>query len=144
MGFMSLTSMFRRRGGSSGPLPPSNIFPYYGVASADLTQEQKNGEFIKGLTYRGPTASRANPSFTLNTPSGSNLTMFYAYPVEYGEATFLDVQSNFQGGWDGAHGDYGSTMGPIIVPVDFNGAVVNFYLYQTDWPELGQVEWSVT
>lgn len=143
MGFMSISSMFRRRGGAAAP-PPSNILPYFGVASVNLTQAQKNGAFIKGLTNRGPTASRVNPSFTLNAPSGSGLTMYYAYPVSYGEATFLDIQSNFQGGWDGAHGDYGSTMGPIIVPVDFNGTTVNFYLYQTDWEELGQVEWSVS
>jgi hypothetical protein len=70
--------------------------------------------------------------------------MYYAYPVSYGEADFLDIESNFQGGWDGAHGDYGQTLGPIIVPVDFNGTTVNFYLYQTDYDELGSVTWRAT
>lgn len=141
MGFMSINSMFRRRGSNA---PPSNITPYYGVASANLTQAQKNGTFIKSLANRGYTPDRLNPSFTLSAPSGSKLTMYYAYPVSYGEATFTDVASNFQGGWDGAHGDNGNTLGPIIVPVDFNGTTINFYLYQTDWPELGTVEWKVT
>lgn len=142
MGFMSITSMFRRRGGA--PLPPSNILPYYGLASVNTPMSGKNSDFIKALQFRGPNASRVNPSFTLDAPAGSSMSMFYAYPVEYGEATFLDIQSNFQGGWDGAHGDYGSTLGPIVVPVNFNGAIVNFYLYQTDWEDLGRVEWSVS
>lgn len=144
MPFMSVSSMFRRRGGAVVPPPPTNILPYYGVAPWDITQAQKNGNFIKGLSTRGPTANRLNNSFTLNTPSGSGLTMYYAYPVSYGEAEFLDVESNFQGGWDGAHGDYGNTLGPIIVPVDISGTIINFYLYQTDYDELGSIEWRAT
>lgn len=146
MGFMSINSLFRRRGGGGvPPPPPSNILPYYGVAPQYMTQEEKNSDFIKGLTYRGPTADRLNPGFSLNAPSGSGLGMFYAYPVEYGEAVFTNItDGGFQGGWDGAQGDPFTLYGPLIVPVNFDGAIVNFYLYQTDWEDLGEIEWSVT
>lgn len=136
MGFMSISSRFRRRMDDA-------IYPYFGTAPWDLTQPQKNGAFIKSLGSRGLTADRNNASFTLDCPSGSGLTMYYAYPVAYGQATFLDVESTFEGGWDGASGDWGQTLGPIIVPVDINGVMVDFYLYQTDFEELGSVEWSV-
>lgn len=143
MGFMSLTSVFRRRG-SNVPLPPSNIFPYFGLGPASMSQSEKNSDFIKGLQYRGTEASRNHSGFVLDAPSNSGMSMCYAYPVSYGQATFLDVESNFQGGWDGAHGDYGSTLGPIVVDVNFDGAIVPFYLYQTDWEDLGRVLWSVS
>lgn len=143
MGFMSIQSLFKRRAASGvGQPQPSNIFPYFGVAQT-RTQAQKDGAFILSLPSRGPTASRANPSFTLNAPT-ADLTMYYAYPVSYGEATFLDIASNFQGGWDGAHGDFGATLGPIIVTVLISGVPVSFYLYQTDYANLGSVQWSAT
>jgi hypothetical protein len=143
MGLMSMisVSVFRTSEGVTSP-EPTNILPYYGV-SAVVDQSAKTGDFILALPHRGPTPDRLNPSFILNAPT-PDLTMYYAYPVAYGEATFLDVQANFQGGWDGAHGDYGSTLGPLIVPVTIDGHVVNFYLYQTDWEGLGEIEWSVS
>lgn len=149
MSFMSLQPSFWRRATQDGGAPPpSNIYPYYGVA-VDPGQPSKNSAFILGLAYRGPNADRTFPSpgFSLDAPTGSNLSMFYAYPVSYGEAVFTDLSpggGGFQGGWDGAHGDYGSTLGPIIVPVTISGTVVNFYLYQTDYSELGQMTFSVS
>lgn len=144
MAFMSLVSSFRRRSGGGSTPAPTNILPYYGVANAFLTQAQKNGTFIKGLANRGPTPDRLNPNLTLNAPTGSGLAYYYAYPVSYGEAIFTDTSNGYQGGWDGAHGDNGNTLGPIVVPVNLNGTVVNFYLYQSDWEELGQMTFTVT
>jgi hypothetical protein len=73
--------------------------------------------------------------------------MYYAYPVSYGQAVFTDITpivgSNFQGGWDGAHGDSGGTLGPIIVQVNINGTNVPFYFYQTDYPNNGEMLWKV-
>lgn len=137
MSFMCVTSKFRRRA-SAG------ILPYYGLGPWDIPQSSKNEALIKSLSNRGPTASRENPSFTLDAKTGSGMTMYYAYPVAYGEATFLDVESNFEGAWDGALGDWGQTYGPIIVPVMVDGKSVDFYLYQTDYEELGSVEWRVS
>lgn len=138
MGFMSIASRFRRHAVAAA------ITPYFGLGPWEIPQEAKNGDFIKALSNRGPTASRLHPSFTLNAVTGSGNTFYYAYPVSYGEATFLDVESTFEGGWDGASGDWGQTLGPIIVPVDIDGVMIDFYLYQTDYEELGLVEWSVS
>lgn len=138
MALNSLLSVFRRR---AAPVQ-QDIFPFFGVA-APVAQSAKNSAFILALTGRGPTASRQCPSFTLDS-AGNNQTMYYAYPVSYGQAIFTDVAAGYQGGWDGAHGDYGQTLGPITVTVTINGSPVDFYLYQTDYPNLGSVEWSVT
>ncbi len=137
MGQNSLTSIFRRRVSQA---EPTNILPYFGVA-ATTTPAQKNAAFILALPSRGPTPSRANPSFTLNADTNAK-TMYYAYPVSYGQAVFTDIAAQFQGGWDGAHADFGQTLGPIIVPVMVGGVSVNFYLYETDYPNLGSIEWS--
>lgn len=118
-----------------------SIQPYYGVALDTVT---KDSAFIQSLPNRGPGANRffASPGFTLNATAG--LSMYYAYPTEYGLATFIDVSNGFAGGWDGAHGDNGSTLGPIIVNVDTGGGnIVPFYLYSTDWTGLGVMTWVV-
>lgn len=141
MGFSSLTSRFLRR---LAVEPDLDLRPYFGVASFETPMEQKNGDFIKSLTGRGPTESRVVPSMTLDSYTGSGFTMFFASPVQFGEVTFLDIESNFEGGWDGVHSDWGQTLGPIIVPVNLNGTVVDFYLYQTDFEEIGLVEWKVS
>lgn len=140
MGFSSITSRFIRRVLAETDL---DLRPYFGVASAWTPIEEKNSDFIKALAGRGPTESRVVPSMILNAPSNSGLGMYFASPVQFGEVVFLDVESNFEGGWDGVHNDWGQTFGPIIVPVDINGTMVDFYLYQTDFEDLGVVEWSV-
>jgi len=75
------------------------------------------------------------------------ITMYYAYPVSYGQAVFTDITpvggSYMQGGWDGAHGDAGNTLGPIVVNVTINSVVIPFYLYQTDYPNNGAMVWKV-
>lgn len=139
MGLYSLSSIFRRRTAAGAP---TDILPYFGVGLV-VPRAQKTSALILGLSGRGPTASRVCPSFTLATNDNQH-TMYYAYPVSYGQALFLDVAAGYQGGWDGATGDFGQTLGPIIVPVMVNGVSVDFYLYETDYPNLGSVEWSVS
>lgn len=118
------------------------MYPYAGIVdpSAPLTEA-----LILGLTIRGTQENRtggfttANP-LTLNS-QGSSQTMMYAYPASYGLATFLDVESNFPGGWDGA---MAPNTGPATVNVDINGQTVPFYVYKTDYPNLGPVNWAIT
>ena len=133
-----LRSIFRRRVVAGAP---AGILPYYGVATM-RSVASKTGAFILSLSNRGPTANRLNPSFFLDA-EGTD-TMYYAYPVSYGQATFTDLGAQLQGGWDGAHSDFGVTLGPIIVSVTIDGTPVPFYLYQTDYNNVGPVSWSVT
>lgn len=138
MGLNSAQSIFRRR---AAP-PSAALKPYFGVGPT-VTQANKNAALILALPSRGPTATRAHPSFTLDSRN-NNETMYYAYPKSYGQAVFTDVANGYQGGWDGAHGDFGQTVGPIEVSVTVNGVPTLFYLYETDYPNLGSVEWSAT
>lgn len=112
---------------------PSGVLPYFGTASASATMDSA---LILGLQFRGPTPDRLNPAFTLT--SGPNVSMYYAYPASYGFATFLDTDSQMEGGWDGAFFDTTGALGPITV--DVGGTP--YYLYKTDWPDLGLCHWK--
>ena len=118
------------------------IYPYAGIVNpaAPLTEA-----LILGLTIQGTVADRTG-GFTTANPlllesQGMSQTMMYAYPASYGFATFLDIESNFTGGWDGA---MAPAMGPATVNVTIGGNVVPFYVYKTDYPNLGPVTWSIT
>ena len=118
------------------------IYPYAGIVNpaAPLTEA-----LILGLTIRGTVEDRTG-GFTTANPlllesQGTSQTMMYAYPASYGFATFLDIESNFTGGWDGA---MAPAMGPATVNVTIGGNVVPFYVYKTDYPNLGPVTWSIT
>ena len=118
------------------------IYPYAGIVNpaAPLTEA-----LILGLTIQGTVADRTG-GFTTANPlllesQGMSQTMMYAYPASYGFATFLDIESNFTGGWDGA---VAPAMGPATVNVTIGGNVVPFYVYKTDYPNLGPVTWSIT
>jgi hypothetical protein len=110
------------------------ITPYYGVASTTAT---KDANLILSLTGRGPSAARQMNPCTMT--AGVGQSYYYAYPVSYGLATFIDLSNGFEGGMDGAHGDRGATLGPITVTV--NG--VAFYLYASDQSNLGTTNWNV-
>lgn len=120
------------------------ILPFFGVASYTAPRTEAT---ILGLQSRGPTPDRLNPVFSVT--SGPGTAYFYAYPVSYGEATFNEVNASGviiglgPGAWDGAHGDPLSEWGPVIVPVNIGGNSVDFYLYVSDWPDLGQTYWRV-
>ena len=118
------------------------IYPYAGIVNpaAPMTEA-----LILGLTIRGTVEDRTG-GFTTANPlllesQGMSQTMMYAYPASYGFATFLDIESNFTGGWDGA---MAPAMGPATVNVTIGGNVVPFYVYKTDYPNLGPVTWSIT
>ena len=118
------------------------IYPYAGIVNpaAPMTEA-----LILGLTIQGTVADRTG-GFTTANPlllesQGMSQTMMYAYPASYGFATFLDIESNFTGGWDGA---VAPAMGPAAVNVTIGGNVVPFYVYKTDYPNLGPVKWSIT
>ena len=118
------------------------IYPYAGIVNpaAPMTEA-----LILGLTIRGTVEDRTG-GFTTANPlllesQGMSQTMMYAYPASYGFATFLDIESNFTGGWDGA---VAPAMGPATVNVTIGGNVVPFYVYKTDYPNLGPVTWSIT
>ena len=138
MGFQSISARRRRTVHATGPAQP--VYPYYGVGNV-LSQAQKTGSMITSLQGRGAALNRTG-TFTLT--SGIGQTMYYAYPVSYGQAMFVDLAYGMSGGWDGAHGNNGLTMGPIIVSVVVNGVSTPFYLYQTDWDNIGTVDWSVS
>ena len=114
------------------------IYPYYGIASSTAPI---NAALILSLSGRGPNASRVMDALTLT--SGENESMYYAYPVSYGEATFLDIDSKMEGGWDGVFYNTTGALGPATVNVSLNGSTIPFYLYKTDWPDLGLCHWKV-
>lgn len=118
-----------------------SIFPYAGVASPNAVKDEN---LILGLTVRGTVANRTG-GFTSASPlvlnsTGMSQTLYYAYPVSYGLASFLDTVSNFTGGWDGAM----PQGGPATVNVTVDGVSVPFYLYQTDFPNLGTTDWAIS
>jgi hypothetical protein len=118
----------------------SSIAPFYSVGAV-VPMASKTSAFIQALSNRAVAGTRAA---TIVMTSSANQTMYYAYPVSYGQALFMDSTTGFTGGWDGVHGDGGMTMGPIIVDVDVSGTIVPFYLYETDWPNLGLMTWTIT
>ena len=119
---------------------PVPILPYYGVAPVNSV---KNAALITSLSGRGSVGDLV-AAFTLT--SGVNQTMFFAYPVSYGLARFEDQAAlGFYGGWDAATGDpLAGATGPATVNVTVGGVSVPFYLYQTDFPNLGTVTWHAT
>lgn len=114
------------------------IYPYYGVAASN---SQRNAALILSLPSRGPAGVRQmNPC---SMTSGVGQSYWYAYPVSYGLATFVDLSNNFEGGMDGAKGDGGISLGPITVNVTIDGQSIPFYLYQSDKSNLGLTNWNV-
>lgn len=94
------------------------------------------------MSGRGPNGDKTMSLLELTTGPGQS--MFYAYPASYGYATFLDLDSQMEGGWDGAFFMTTGDLGPITVNVNVAGVgVVPFYLYKSDWPNLGYTRWQV-
>jgi hypothetical protein len=129
----------------SGVVP---IKPFYGVA---LSTAAKTPSLITGLANRGPTGdSRLANIIGLN--STGNDSYYYAYPVSFGQANFMEVNSSGAiiglgyGGWDGAQGDPINLYGPVIVSnvVADGQPAQDFYLYESDWPTLGLSYWQVS
>ena len=133
MGFSSVTINAVRTGSSL-----LRIAPYYGTADVNSVQDEN---LILGLQFRGVGGTRLH-TFAIDNLGMSN-SMFYAYPKQFGLAEFLDVNSKFVGGWDGAAAP---AYGPVEVNVTIGGEVIPFYLYKTDHINLGAAainEWEV-
>lgn len=120
---------------------PTDLFvPVWGLSSQPVADEA----LVQGLQNRATTQPPTLvQDFTLNAPTGSNLYMYFAYPVSMGLVQFLDVDSQFVGGWDGANDNPYEVYGPITLNITTpSGAVVPFYVYRTDYSELGSVHWQ--
>lgn len=109
----------------------SNIAPYYGLNSATLATPT----MILSLSFRG-TVGSVVADFTLE--ASANEYFWWASPVSLGRVQFLDVDSGFIGGWDGANNDFENVFGPRVIEI--NG--INFYTYRTDWNGLGLCHWK--
>lgn len=114
--------------------------PYYGAGPATAVI---NAALVTALPNRGPATSRLMNPCVMTTGVGES--MYYAYPTSYGQALFTDNSNGFQGGMDGATGDPTlGAMGPLTINVMMNGVSTPFYVYKSDWPNLGIVSWNVS
>lgn len=118
-----------------------SVKPRYGMSTATVI----NKALIDSLTNYGPTAGVIDTTFTLNAPVGSGLYQYFAYPASYGHAQFLDLDSNFYGGWDGANDDPMNVFGPVLFDYDIGGGnMVPYYVYRTDYPDLTLSRWTAS
>ncbi len=111
------------------------VFPYAGIAAPGPITEA----LVLGLQQRGTVADKTG-GWSAQNPlvlesQGPQQTMYYAYPASYGTTKFLDTESQFVGGWDGANA-------PVYGPITIGVEGVLFYVYRTDYPNLGVVPWA--
>lgn len=111
------------------------IKPRYGLG----TVNQTSFSFYETLTELNST-NRAG-EFTLS--AGRHQKMYYVYPAAYGFARFIDVDSGFEGGWDGAQYFINLQRGPVTVTYNIAGKDVDFFIYETDYQNLGLANWRV-
>ncbi len=116
--------------------------PYYGLSPVEVATEA----VVIGLSGRFTAMPMTlTQDFTLNALTGSGNFMYFAYPTSLGLCQFLDVDSQFIGGWDGANNNPYDIYGPITLNITTpSGVVVPFYVYRTDYPELGNVHWTTS
>lgn len=118
---------------SAGDIPS---YPQYGLATYSVDTPEE----IDDLQYASATTE--NHEFTLTTGEGEY--GYFAYPADLGTATFVDQSVGMAGGWDGAtwpaDGSIGTTYGPLTVQKDG----VDWYVYRTDFANLGTKTFSVT
>lgn len=117
-----------------------NLFPIYDVGLHGLD----TGIELTNLNQTN--AHTNNFQLSLDVQNGYG---YLSYPTALGFATFTD-SNNFEGGWDGASwaegsiGDLpGEHYGPIVVQRDIAGNLVDYYIYRTDYPDIGQFTWQV-
>lgn len=131
-----------------GPINPPdcttttiNLYPVFDVAAHGIV----TGSGINALQQSR--TDTQNFLLNLNIQSGYG---YLAYPTALGLATFTD-ENGFEGGWDGASwapgsvGDgVGEHYGPITVQRDVSGQMISYYIYRTDFDNLGQLEFTVS
>ena len=131
-------SIMVRRSKPKPPPPvstPTAILPYYGVAPAQAI----TSDMVKSLQFRGSTPSRLE-TFILTLVKGQY--GYFAYPVSYGLATFVDRDNGQKGAWDGAVGN--RVLGPLTIDVDIDGFQIPFYVYRTDQTFDSTTRWRVS
>lgn len=119
--------------------------PIYGVGPIGV----RNDAGIKSTLTSEMATLNSNQSLTMNVRSGQY--GYLAYPVSLGLARFVETDNGSAGGtaggWDGAtwpdDGSIGTRFGPLTVAREQNGMIVNWYLYRTDLPSLGNKTWIV-
>ena len=131
MGFQSSQSAYK----------PSPFIIFWGLNAAEVPTE----EVVQSLQNRSIDPKTPYRTFTLNGGTTGGLYHYWASPVSAGEVEFLDVESGFTGGWDGAHNDIWNPelYGPVTIDVlTESGIVVPYYVYRTDHNDLGPVTWT--
>lgn len=114
-----------------------NGVPKYGVGNHLYDIDD-----IRALTHTSPTTR--NHTFAMQVPEGEY--GWFAYPAALGKATFIDSIVRIEGGWDGAtwpEGSIEASSGPVLVTMLHHGEYVDWYLYRTDFPGLGQIQFEV-
>lgn len=132
MGFQSVQLQYR-------PKVLAGIAPFYGLSTVAIATPAT----ILGFTGRG-TPGVIDLVFTLNSPANSGLYMYFAYPASLGLAKFLDTDSMFYGGWDGANDDPQNIYGPATLMITYLGVPTSFYVYRTDYPDLALCHWTAS
>jgi hypothetical protein len=114
-------------------------FPRYGSSQTNLETDTELADLPIEITE--------TTSITLSVDLASQYG-FFSYPVALGEATFVDQAVGLPGGWDGAtwpdDGNIASTFGPKIIVRELNGIQTEWFVYRTDWTNIGQVDYTVT
>lgn len=143
---LGMSQSFKTPNGNAGLIPS-----YYGLHhDKQLTATQ-----ILNLQFRGTVPGNPFEEITLgNTYYDTEFNdwtefsnyQWFAYPMVYGPCEFYDLDSGFTGGWDGAiyepfSGD--QLFGPKVMPIPVNGQDVLFYVYRSDWYDLGICHWRV-
>lgn len=131
---------------------PTGIAPFYGtgpVLPSDWSA------FVNGLTQFGALTVDGKYQVSIDVVGGSTY-MYFAYPASHGEATFYDKLSQFFGGMGGAgnasQGPSAASLAnfkdmPVTVDVTISGSPVSFYVYRSDFANLGVAagnQWEVT
>lgn len=110
--------------------PP--VVAYYGLSTVEMLD-------APGVLTLTPLPDVVIP-YNLTLTAGVNQYMYWASPVTLGQVQFYDRESMFTGGWDGAHG-YPDVVVEGPRTITLNG--VAYYLYRTDYDNLGRVPWQV-
>ena len=125
---------------SAGPVAVSDFYgkssglsaTYYGVLATPLATIAE----LQTLT----SAVVVLPYYVTLT-AGLGQYMYYVTPQASGPVQFYDRQSTFVGGWDGAMSP-GPNMNQYIGPAKIIISGIPYYVYRTDFPNLGKCFWE--
>lgn len=131
MGIQSTQSIYR----------PKDFNIMWGLSAQAIANEA----LVLGLANRSADPQTIVRDFWLNAPTGTGFYMYWASPVSAGQVQFFDVESQFTGGWDGANDNPYEIYGPITLNITTpSGLVVPYYVYRSDYSELGNVHWQTS